>query len=134
MGPFSSAPHVFVVGDEHVVASTLTAILKMHGFSATFFTSPREALAAARLKAPDLLVSDVEMPSISGIDLAIQMRTQYPKCKILLFSGQPATLDLLDAAHAQGHEFDLLLKPVRPPEFVLEVKRMVNVTIAVHAA
>src|ERR1700723_2460708 len=133
MGPFSLAPHVFVVDDEHVIASTLTATLKMHGFSATFFTSPLEALTAARLKAPDLLASDVEMPSISGIDLAIQMRAQYPKCKILLFSGQPATLDLLDAAHAQGYEFYLLPKPVRPPEFVLEVGRMVNVTAAIRA-
>jgi CheY-like chemotaxis protein len=134
MGPFSLAPHVFVVDDEPVIASNLTAILKMHGFSAAFFTSPLEALNAARLKAPDLLVSDLEMPSISGIDLAIQMRAQFPKCKILLFSGQPATLDLLVAAHAQGHTFDLLLKPVRPPEFVVEVGRMVNVTIATHAA
>jgi DNA-binding NtrC family response regulator len=84
------------------------------------------------LKAPDLLASDVTMSGISGIDLAIQMRAQYPKCKILLFSGQPATLGLADAAH--GHEFDHLLKPVRPPEFVLELGRMVNVTIAIHAA
>jgi CheY-like chemotaxis protein len=134
MGPSSSAPRVFVVDDEHVIASTLTAILKMHGFSATFFTSPLEALTAARLRAPDLLASDVEMPGISGIDLAIQMKAHYPECKILLFSGQRATLDLLDAAHAQGHEFDLLLKPVRPPEFVLEVGRAVNVPIAIHAA
>jgi CheY-like chemotaxis protein len=134
MGPSSLAPRVFVVDDEHLIASTLTAILKMHGFSATFFTSPLEALTAARLRAPDLLVSDVGMPGISGIDLAIQMRAQYPECRILLFSGQPATLDLLDAAHAQGYEFDLLLKPVRPPEFVLEVGRMVNAADAIHAA
>jgi CheY-like chemotaxis protein len=96
------APRVFVVDDEPVIASTLAAILRMHGFSAKFFTSPLEALTAARAKSPDLLISDVEMPGLSGIDLAIQMRAQFPACKILLFSGQPATLDLVDAARAQG--------------------------------
>jgi CheY-like chemotaxis protein len=58
MGPSSLAPRVFVVYDEDVMASTLTAILKIHGFSATFFTSPLGALTAARLKAHDLLASD----------------------------------------------------------------------------
>jgi CheY-like chemotaxis protein len=119
-------PRVFVVDDEHVVASTLAAILQMHGFSAKFFTSPLEALTAARSMAPDLLVSDVGMPGISGIDLAIQIKKQYPTCKILLFSGQAATLDLLQQARAQGHHFDLLLKPIPPAEFLLEIGKRVN--------
>ena len=109
-----SSARVFVVDDEPVIASTLAAILQMNGFSARFFTSPLEALAAARLKAPDVLISDVAMPSISGIDLAIQMRAQYPECKILLFSGQAATMDLLEDARSQGHDFQLLQKPVHP--------------------
>ena len=120
---YVSSARVFVLEDEHVTASTLAAILKMHGYSATFFTTPAEALAAARSRAPDLLISDVAMPGISGIDLAIQMRAQYPTCKILLFSGQAATFDLLEDARAQGHDFDLLLKPVPPTELLLEVGR-----------
>jgi DNA-binding NtrC family response regulator len=112
--PSNSVPRVFVVDDEHVIASALAAILKMHGYSATFFTSPQEALNAARWKAPDLLISDVAMPGLSGVDLAIQMRMQYPECKILLFSGQAATADLLDDARSQGHDFQLLDKPVHP--------------------
>ena len=119
-------PHVYVVDDEHVVASTLAAILQMHGFTAKSFTSPLEALTAARSKAPDLLISDVEMPGISGIDLAIQMKAQFPKCKILLLSGQAATLDLLQQARALGHNFDLLLKPIMPTEFLLEIEKRVT--------
>ena len=124
---------VFVVDDEHVIASTLAAILQMHGFSATYFTCPLEALTAARLKAPDLLISDVAMPGISGIELAIRMRAQYPTCKVLLFSGQAATKDLLEDARARGHDFDLLQKPVPPTELLFEVGKMVNGTAAIHA-
>jgi DNA-binding NtrC family response regulator len=107
-------PRIFVVDDEHVIAATLATILNMNGFSARFFTDPLEALAAARLDTPDVLVSDVAMPGISGTNLAIQMRAQYPECKILLFSGQAATLDLLEDARGQGHNFQLLQKPVQP--------------------
>jgi DNA-binding NtrC family response regulator len=121
-------PHVFVVDDEPVIASTLAAILQMHGFSAKFFTSPLEALAAARAKSPDLLISDVDMPSISGIELAIRMKALHPTCQILLFSGQPSTFDLLHSARAQGHHFDLLLKPVPPPELLSAIRKKIGST------
>ena len=123
------ATQIFVVDDEPVIASTLATILQMNGFSAKFFTSPLEALAAARSKAPDLLISDVTMPGISGIDLAMKMRAQYPKCKILLFSGHPATPALIEDARVQGHEFHLLFKPLPPAELLLEIGKMVDATV-----
>jgi DNA-binding NtrC family response regulator len=119
--PSDSAPRVFVVDDEHVIASTLAAILNMNGFSAEFFTRPLEALAASQSDIPDLLISDVTMPGLSGIDLAVQMRAQHPNCKILLFSGQTATLDLLEDARNQGHDFHLLQKPVHPSDLLAEI-------------
>jgi CheY-like chemotaxis protein len=127
-------PRIFVVDDEPVIASTLVAILQMNGFSAKFFTCPLAALTAARLKAPDLLISDVAMPGISGIELAVQMRAQYPTCKVLLFSGQAASMDLLEDARSQGHNFDLLLKPVPPTELLLEVAKMINAPSQTDAA
>lgn len=117
-------PRVFVVDDEHVIASTLAAILKLHGYSATSFTSPMAALAAARSSAPDLLISDVAMPDLSGVDLAIQMKAQYPECKILLFSGQAAALDLLEDARNQGHNFQLLQKPVHPSAMLSSIRAL----------
>jgi CheY-like chemotaxis protein len=120
--PSNSIPRVFVVDDEHVIASTLAAILELQGYSARAFTSPLEALAAARSKAPDLLLSDVVMPGFSGIDLAIQMKAQYPECKILLFSGRASTQDLLEGARNQGHDFQLLQKPIHPSETLSRVE------------
>jgi CheY-like chemotaxis protein len=120
----SVGSRIVVVDDEPVIASNLAAILGMNGFSARFFTSPLEALAAARSESPDLVISDVAMPDISGIELAIQMRGQYPNCKILLLSGQAATLDLLEGARAQGYDFRLLQKPVFPSELISEIGRL----------
>jgi DNA-binding response OmpR family regulator len=123
---FRPVPRIFVVDDEHLIAATLTTILHRNGFSARFFTKPLEALAAARWDTPDLLISDVAMPVLSGVDLAIRMKVQYPDCKILLFSGQAATLDLLEDAHSQGHDFQLLQKPVHPLVMLARIGALVT--------
>jgi CheY-like chemotaxis protein len=115
---------VFVVDDEHLIATSLVAILKLKGFSAKSFTCAREALKEASLQAPDLLISDVVMPDISGIDLAILMTAQYPACKVLLFSGQATTSDLLQDARDKGYNFRLLSKPVHPTALLSEVETL----------
>jgi DNA-binding NtrC family response regulator len=119
-------PRIFVVDDEHVIAATLATISHMNGYPARSFTDPVEALAAARLDAPGLLISDVEMPGLTGIDLAIQIKAQYPECKILLFSGQATTRDLLKDARSQGHNFQLLQKPVLPSVMLATIGELVT--------
>jgi len=115
----SPVPRIFVVDDEYLIACTLAVILNRNGFSARCFTRPLEALAAAESDKPDLLISDVAMPGLSGIDLAMQVRARHPECQILLFSGHAATLDLLEDARDQS--FHLLLKPVHPSELLAEL-------------
>jgi DNA-binding response OmpR family regulator len=100
-------------------------ILRLNGgFSARSFTDPLEALEAARLEAPDLLITDVVMPLLSGIDLAIQVREHCPNCKVLLVSGQGATPDLVEVAGANGHDFELLVKPVHPADLLLRIRNL----------
>ena len=115
---------VFVVDDEPVIASTLAAILKLNGYATTFFTSALDALAAAQSRPPDLLISDVMMPSLSGVDLAIQVKTECPGCKILLFSGRASTQDLLENARRLGHDFKLLQNPIHPSEMLARIEAL----------
>jgi len=112
---------VFVVDDERVIADTLSAILKTSGFEARAFYDGTSTLAACEVDTPDWIISDVVMPGLSGIEMSIQIRELYPNCKILLFSGQAATADLLDKALASGHEFEVLLKPVHPKELLAKL-------------
>jgi len=113
---------IFVVDDEFVIATTLATILERSGFDAVSFTDPLKALKAAEVGAPDLLISDVVMPEMSGIDLAIRLKHNCPDCKILLFSGQAATANLLDAARGKGHDFEVLSKPIHPTEFLKKIR------------
>jgi CheY-like chemotaxis protein len=114
---------VFVVDDEETIASSLAMILRLHGgIHATSFTDPLQALKLAEIEAPDLLIADVMMPQLSGIELAIQMRLLHPNCKMLLFSGNAGTIDLLKAARADGFAFEFLSKPVHPAAMLAKIQ------------
>jgi DNA-binding NtrC family response regulator len=115
---------VYVVDDEPVISTTLAAILNFSGFQATSFTSAEEALKAAESEGPSLVISDVVMPGMDGVSLAIQLKSICPNCKVLLFSGQAATNDLLDSASMQGHKFDLLAKPIHPQELLAAIRKL----------
>jgi len=119
-------PRVFVVDDEAVIANTLGVILRQQGFEAHSFSFPLEALEAAHTTAPDLLISDVVMPLLSGIELAIQLREVCPNCKVLLFSGQAATASMLDSARASGHDFEVLAKPVHPADLLKKIRTVIE--------
>ena len=113
-----------MVDDEKIIASSLAAILNKSGFAAVAFTNPLDALKAAEAEAPALLISDVIMPHITGIELAIRIKSKYPRCKVLLFSGQAATADLLRFARMEGHDFVLLEKPVHPSDLLAAIKSL----------
>jgi len=115
---------VFVVDDEPVIASTLAIILKQSGFSVVSFTNPLEALRNFGVECPDLLITDVAMPEMSGIDLAISVRKQCAQCKILLFSGHAATAGLLDESQSQGYDFHWLSKPIHPIDLLKGIRTL----------
>jgi CheY-like chemotaxis protein len=115
-------PKVLVADDEKVIADTLAIILNQNGFDASAVYTGTAAVERARTLRPDLIISDVIMPDMNGIDAAIKIRSFHPACKILLFSGQAATADLLETARQQGHEFEILAKPVHPQDLLAKLK------------
>ncbi len=114
---------IFVVDDESIIATTLTTILCKSGFLAEAFTNPVDALRTTTEGIPDLLISDVVMPQMSGVELAIRIKAVCPTCKILLFSGQAATVDFLEQARNEGHDFQLLSKPIHPSDLLLAIRQ-----------
>ena len=113
---------VFVVDDEPAIRETLAAILYNEGYSAIPFAHGDMALsAAAEEESPDLLITEVIMPDMNGVDLAIHFENLYPKCKILLLSGAAAAWDLLASARLLGHDFEMLAKPLQPVKLLEKV-------------
>jgi CheY-like chemotaxis protein len=120
--PQRSLPKILVVDDEKRIADTLSEILEMSGFHVATAYDGWDALEAAARFHPDYLLSDVLMPRMNGVDLAIAMRKMYPDAKILLFSGQAGISDILLAGHRQGFEFELIAKPIHPLKLIERLK------------
>jgi DNA-binding response OmpR family regulator len=114
-------PVVLVVDDESAIADTLTEILSRSGYAAMAAYDGNDALENALVTPPELLITDVILPGMSGVELAITMRRIFPECKIILFSGQASTADLLATAKREGHHFTLLSKPVHPKDLLARV-------------
>jgi len=115
-------PKVLVVDDERVIADTLSMILNRSGFMARAVYSGEAALEIAPNFLPDMLISDVIMSDLNGIDTAIKIRNLLPAIKVLLFSGQAATADLLEKARSHGYEFEILAKPVHPQDLLNKLR------------
>jgi CheY-like chemotaxis protein len=115
-------PKVLVVDDEQMIADTLAIILNQSGYDAVAVYTGAAAVESARANKPDLIISDVIMPDMNGIEAVIKIREFLPGCKVLLFSGQAATADLLEMARNQGHEFEILAKPVHPQDLLAKLR------------
>jgi len=116
--------HVYVVDDEKIITSTLTRILAQSGYSSIGFTNPHEALESATALPPAILLADVVMPDVDGIELAIEFTSRFPNCKVLLLSGQTYTADLLEIAKQRGYDFPVVAKPIHPRDLLAAIDNL----------
>ena len=113
-------PVVLVVDDEPLIVDSLAAILANVGLTVLKAYDGPSALEVAMSSPPHLLVTDVAMPGMNGIELAMTVARSLPTCRVLLFSGHASQLDLTPAREA-GFDFPLLSKPIHPREMVSRV-------------
>jgi DNA-binding NtrC family response regulator len=104
---------VLIADDEHVIADTLGIILRTNGYETQSVYSGETAVAAAKQMKPDILITDVVMGEMNGIEAANLIHGQWPDCRIILFSGTATTYDLLQDSKTEG-QFELLMKPMHP--------------------
>lgn len=122
--PKYGGPKVLVVDDETLIADTLAAILNTNGYRAVSAYNADSALAAIQSNAPDMLITDVVMPGMSGVELALRVHTDWPDCRIVLFSGQAGTTNLMRMVEDAGQHFPLFTKPVHPSTLLREIGGM----------
>lgn len=113
---------VLVVDDERLIAETVAAILNVNGFEAVEAFNGEDALEAAHKLQPEIVLSDVLMPKMSGVELGIRIRQEFPETKIFLFSGQAATSELMRKAQADGYAIELFPKPIHPEDLIAKLR------------
>lgn len=120
-------PRVLVADDEIVIADTLAMILNQSGFEARAVYTCEGALELAPSFRPDVLISDVLMADLNGVDAAIQMRAILPDIRVFLLSGQTATAEMVSKSKARDLGFEILVKPVHPMDLLNRLRSAVSV-------
>jgi DNA-binding NtrC family response regulator len=105
-------PKVAVVDDEQIVADTLAAILNNYGFEAKALYSGESVVEDAKDFRPQIVLSDVHMGGIDGVEAAIRIRRLDPECRIILFTASPARHSIHAQIDFLGFEF--IERPLHP--------------------
>jgi CheY-like chemotaxis protein len=114
---------VLIVDDQRLIADTLAEILGNAGFDAVAAYDGWDALDKASRFHPHWVVTDVLMPRMNGVELAIALQKNYPASSILLFSGQVGISDILLEGQRQGYQFELIAKPIHPQKLIDRLKQ-----------
>jgi DNA-binding NtrC family response regulator len=109
---------VLVVDDEKSIADSLCLILQARGHRARAAYSAEEAILVSDEFTPDVMISDVVMPGMNGLDLAIYFSERYPACKVLLISGNAIGFGLVEESVRRGHYHTILPKPIHPGQIL----------------
>jgi CheY-like chemotaxis protein len=123
-GRVTAQPKILVVDDERLLADTTTAILGRSGYDAKTAYDGFSALEMAGSFHPDYLLTDIMMPAMNGVELAIAVTRMYPGTHILLFSGQAGISPILEESKTRGYEFPLLAKPVHPAQLIQRLRSL----------
>lgn len=114
---------ILIVDDDEIIRDTLRELLSEQYTCQTAGTAD-EAFARLSEKPYDLVLTDISMPGISGLDLLGRVLRQYPKTPVIVVSG------ISDQEHVQGllklGAFDFLLKPFRLEVVEKSVKRAIE--------
>lgn len=101
-----------------MIADTLATIVGLHGYEARTAYDGREAVETARRWRPHILLTDVLMPVMDGIDAAIAICRMLPDCRVVLLSGVASITDLAGEMQSRGYAFEILRKPIPPEELL----------------
>ncbi len=122
----STGKSILVVDDDPGQRSLLESFLSGQGFSVTTAVSGGDALGRIAAKRPDMLVSDVRMPGMTGLELLDRVVSDYTGLPMLLVT---AYADIRDAVGAmRGGAVDYLEKPIDLDELLSSVRRALGIT------
>jgi len=112
---------VLVVDDEENIRHMLGAVLRQEGYEVTVAESATQALAAMEQQPIDVLLSDIRMPKLSGLELLDRVQRTYPRTVVIMMSAY-GNVDTAIEAIKRG-AYDYIAKPFKPDEVVLLLRK-----------
>jgi DNA-binding NtrC family response regulator len=116
---------ILIIDDESMVGQRLRPALEKEGYRVEAFTAPREAVARLEEKIFDIVVTDISMEEMDGLQVLARVRQKSPHTKVIMITGF-ATLALAHESLNQG-AFDFIAKPFRIGKIRDTILKAVNV-------
>ena len=120
----TASGQVIVVDDDPYVLESVAMLLTVSGFEVHPFSNGFDALAALRRCPPDVVLTDVNMPHITGIELLEQIHELDRDIPVILMTAY-AELEMAVSAIKKG-AFDFIIKPFKPPYLIHAVEKGIN--------
>ncbi len=114
------AKNIIVIDDEEVVCRMTKMVLTKEGYEVETFTDSKKALERIKEKKFDLVITDLKMEDVDGMDILKTVNKLYPDAKVIMITAY-ATLDTAIEA-LRGHVFDFFPKPIKIEELKKSVK------------
>jgi len=114
-----SKARVLLVDDEREFAGALAERLQLRGYAARAAYSAAEALTAAAGGDFDVVLLDLNLPGVRGVELLLTLRQALPRAEIILLSGHLDLAEKIEGLRLDA--FDTLLKPVELPELTAKI-------------
>jgi two-component system, NtrC family, response regulator len=116
-----SKSRVLVVDDDASLRRVVQVQLEQEGYLVSAAASAQQALSSLQVRPFDLIITDLRMPDLSGLELLKQVRSQYPQTVIIILTAFGTVETAVEAMRAGA--YDYLTKPVHPDEMVMVVGR-----------
>jgi DNA-binding NtrC family response regulator len=110
-----------VVDDEAIVGKRLQPALEKDGYEVEVFGDGEEAIARLREADFDIVVTDIRMENVDGLQLLEHITTRSPRTKVIMITGY-ATVEIAREALLKG-AFDFIAKPFKPADLRAVIKK-----------
>jgi two-component system response regulator HydG len=121
----ANAPAILVIDDEQGILDTLRILLKNEGFEVATAQGGKAGLEALKNSAPDIVLTDIRMPQVSGIEILAAVKEQDPETPVVLMTAQASLQSAIQAVNSGA--FHYVQKPFSNDEIVALCRRAAEV-------
>ncbi len=114
-------PKVLIVDDSAYLRNHLAKLLSEHGYETAFAEDGEEAVRVYRQVKPDVVLMDITMPKMNGMDALLHIRVHDPRARIIMLTALDQKLVAARAVHMGAKDF--LVKPVTTAKLLLSIQR-----------
>jgi len=121
---------ILIVDDDPIVLSVMESIISGQGFPSETATNGQQALDRLHKDKFSIVITDINMPVMNGMELLCQVKAKYPKVGVIVITGYSEDYSYIDVINAGA--IDFMTKPFSGPELLAKLRRVIREQTLIH--